>query len=162
VKKSEGRGKAGAGVAARKPVKVSFDLPEDAPRLVQAASLSLAILAYVKKHTYADLKQAVSVGERITLDKMRQIDLSDEQKALLSAPDVAPVMNLVIAKIDVKDKRDQNRSVAVCPECGEWILTGTSAPGRCYLTDDCPGSFVKASRARKHKPASAEPQGSEE
>jgi len=48
-------------------------------------------------------------------------------------------------------------TVAVCDNCGRWMLSTGAVPRRCRLTTGCPGVTVKAVPAKPPKTAAPQP-----
>ena len=128
------------------PKLTAFKWNVDAPRLVQAASLALGILSFVKCRTVADLDLAMRSDDPVTRALVGNVVLGDDARALLSDPVLAPMLGLLRAKTK-QDKREVALSVAVCPDCGQWTLAGSGAIGKCTLTRGCAGKPVKAVKA---------------
>lgn len=79
------------------------------------------------------------------------VDLDTDQAELLRRH--ADLLTVIRARTRDGSWTGPNVTVAVCPECGRWmLLTGGSAPASCSLSLDCPGKPAKASVARLDQP----------
>jgi len=126
-----------------KSVAISWD--RDLPRLVQAASVALAVLTHVKLRSIGDLKTALDGADDRVRQLLAEVRLSDEARQLLTDSDIAPVLGLLRARTNKADGRQHMLTVAVCPVCGEWSLVGgAGGPARCLLRGGCSGRPVKA------------------
>jgi len=112
----------------RQPRRYRLVVDTTLPRISQAVSVWLAVLAFARVERASDLT-ALPAG----------LELSDEERALLAAHrDVLPLVGGPRPVI----------SIACCPVCSRWALA-TSAPGSCRLTIGCTGKPRRAVAAKK-------------
>lgn len=118
-----------------------FALPEDVPDLVRAASLGLAVARHCKADTWAGFAAAARRRDEETLARLAELDIETEEWR--NVVDHEPVLQLLSVKPLV--------TVAVCPECGDWVLVAGAAPTRCKTTLRCTGKPVRKGIATKQK-----------
>lgn len=138
----------------RKPRKpkppTSFAAPVGVPGLVRAASLALAIARFTKCNTWTEFCERVAARDDEVFDHLALVDLPASDAALIERHD--DVLRLLQVKPLV--------SVAVCPECQDWVLVAGTAPTKCRTTlRGCERAAkpIKASIAAKRKDAPAAP-----
>jgi hypothetical protein len=150
---------------------VRFVAAPEAPPLAQAASLALAITRHCGLNTFPEVLDR--------LDEIAQVELPAVEDAVEEAGPVDPTLlpqlqadlddfNRRFAALDL-DQDDLDLliehaeviaqltvrplvTVAVCPECDDWILVSKTVPSTCTLTTGCKGKPVKASILAKEKP----------
>lgn len=110
----------------------------DLSPLGQAVSLALSILANTKKATWLDLDGSIP-GDIVVTDA--QIALLREHLEPIS---FLQGVDRVVGR--------QSRTVAYCPDCGEWLITSRNV-GKCVLTFGCKGDLKKVPAATKTKAA---------
>ena len=133
--------------AAKPPAR--FALPDDVPGLARAASLALAIARHCKVNSWAEFVERVAAQDEQTLLLLAGIEVDEADAALVHRHD--HVLRLLQVKPLV--------TVAVCPDCEQWVLVSGAAPTKCRVTQKCPSSAkpVKASIATKAKAPAVEP-----
>ena len=113
--------------------RVAYLPDESLPELGRAVSGGLAVLRTAGVTSWAELNNVIPA--RVALHP-GQLDLLRRHAADLHY-------------IRVKGTDAQGRSIdmvtmAICPVCGMWELTGgSSAPSRCQLTQGCDGAPVR-------------------
>lgn len=120
--------------------RVRFDPPER-PALVRAVSLGLAVLRHARCNTWSELAEKVQAGDEATLPRLTSLEVTDADSNLVAEHENV-LMLLAVRPL---------LTVAVCPICGQWVLTGGPCPTRCTTGRRCPGKPVKASIAGKDK-----------
>lgn len=140
-------------MATIKPVR--FEDDPNKPLLARAAALGLAVLRHCKALTWSDFERdldmiegldatgEIEVDSRLkeVIKALAALDLTEEERLLLAR--FRPVLNLLTVRPLV--------TVAVCPECGGWILVSTKTPSGCTMSAGCAGKPVKASIATRIK-----------
>lgn len=152
-------------MATNKPVRFVDD--ETKPLLARAVALGLAVVRHCKAVTWADFEadlallaeidpaeqaaQGAEIDPRVkeVAKAHAALDLTQADWLLLAR--FAPVLNRLSVSPLV--------TVAVCGDCGEWVLVSSKTPSSCTMTAGCAGKPVKASIATKAK--DSEPQVAE-
>lgn len=134
---------------ARKPVAVAFALDPEQPPLIQAASLTLSVLSWTKAGTVSNLDRLLEAGDPGATRLVAAIRLTPEQAALLDAPEHSGVLAALQCPPGFTGTPV---TVQMCQECGRWSLTYSSAIRSCRMTAGCPGTVIRAGRAKRIKP----------
>jgi hypothetical protein len=116
---------------------IRFDIDQDTPPLVAAASLALGLLRVTKTATWvelvADPGRLAAAGVEVSPDQVLVLNgFADELAPLRVGP---PIVTL-----------------AVCPGCARWAVVSSGQPAStCSLTLGCTGKPVRASVANRAK-----------
>jgi hypothetical protein len=105
--------------------------------LAAAVSLGITVLKRCKQNTWAELTAAMAEADPVVVKAFRVLDLSDTQLELIGAHQ--PELGLLRIAPPV--------SHVICPVCGQYILTGDTAPTRCLVTPGCSGKPAKIAAA---------------
>ena len=124
-------------------------MPVDAPQPVRAVSLGLALLKAARVETWDDLVAALR-GDDQAAARLDGIDLSRADLVLLDAH--LGLLGLIRVVPGTRGS-GYTVTVAICDQCGRWMLSTGAVPRRCRLTSECPGAMVKAAPAKHPKPA---------
>ncbi len=117
----------------------------DGPPVAQAVSIALAVMRAARVRSWSDMD---ALPPDIAIS-------SDESTLLSQHADVLACLRLT-------EKWASAASVAVCPDCGRWILAGRTPIGqRCRMTAGCTGKPHKVAPARKAKPDANKPSDGE-
>ncbi len=110
-----------------------------APPKARAASIALGLLRAAGVTRWAEIGDVLPAA----------VELSDAEHRLLV--DHAEILSFLRLATRLEDgTRTQTVTVAVCPDCSEWVLVaGGPGPGRCEMTRGCAGKPVKAAVATK-------------
>lgn len=161
---------------------VRFVATPEAPPLAQAASLALAIARHCGLNTFGEVVERLDEIARVELPEPpgeEETDAPGDQVDPGLLPQLDPDLDdfnrrFAVIDLDHDDLDLLNEhydviaplavrplvTVAVCPECGDWILVSKTVPSTCTVTSGCKGKPVKASIPAKEKPpvlAQAEP-----
>jgi hypothetical protein len=120
---------------------VGFNSPKDGPDLVKAAAVALGVARHCRAESWADLVDRLESGDTDTLILLAGLYLTAEQSRLIEEADGNGILRLLRVKPGV--------TVAVCPECNQWVLVVGTPPTKCKVTLRCVGKPVKASIASK-------------
>ena len=124
-------------------------MPVNPPDPVRAVSLGLALLRAARVETWGDLVDALRADDQAAA-RLDGIDLTRADLELLDAH--LGLLGL-IRVIPGSRGSGYTVTVAVCDQCGRWMLSTGAVPRRCRLTMGCAGAMVKAAPARHPKPA---------
>ena len=114
-----------------------------APPMARAASIALGVLRAAGVTRWAELGDVLPAAVEL---------LDEEYRLLVDHVEILSFLRLATRLPD--GTRTQAVTVAVCPECGEWVLASSGpAPSRCEMTRGCAGKPVKAAVATKDQPA---------
>lgn len=115
--------------------------------LAAAVSLGITVLKRTKQNTWDELTAAMAGADPVVVKAFKVLDLSDDQLELIGAHQ--PELSLLRIAPPV--------SHVICPACGQYILTGDTAPTRCLVTPGCSGKPAKiAAAVNKKQEADAE------
>ena len=114
-----------------------------APPTARAASVALGLLRAAGVTRWADMGDVLPAT----------VEISDEEHRLLV--DHVEILSFLRLAARLPDgTRTATVTVAVCPDCGEWVLVSSGpGPSRCEMTRGCTGKPVKAAVATKDQPA---------
>lgn len=125
------------------PVPYRLKTNQAAPPAARAASIALGLMRAAKVTRWADLGDVLPAAVELA---------DDEHRLLVEHVEVLSFLRLA-ARLEDGTKAP-TVTVAVCPECGEWVLVSSGpAPSRCEMTRGCAGKPVKAAVATKEQPA---------
>ena len=113
------------------------------PPMARAASIALGLMRAAGVTRWAEMGDVLPAA----------VELRDEEYRLLV--DHIEILSFLRLAARLEDgTRSPTVTVAVCPECGEWVLISSGpAPNRCEMTRGCAGKPVKAAVATKDQPA---------
>lgn len=117
--------------------------------MIQAASLTLSVLSWTKAQTVSDLDRLLEAGDPATTGLAASMRFTPEQQALLDNQEHSGVLAALQCPPGFTGTPI---TVQVCRECGRWSLTYSSAIRSCRMTSGCPGTVVRAGRAKRTKP----------
>jgi hypothetical protein len=145
---------------AKKIELVGFARDDHAPRLAQAAALTLGILRYVGAPNLTDLATALSRRDERTVTRVASLVLDADDEELLADEEFTPILWLLQRGFEGKTGPFRpGVLLALCPECDAWSLVDRTISGEkrpaCRLTDSCPGRIRTVPAAKKI----AEPEG---
>lgn len=106
----------------------------DGPRIVQAASLALAIMKTTKAD-WATSRQSMPASIVLSSEQADLLEEFSEQLLMVAPAAVEGVDRMV--------------TIYACPECGRYGYAEGAAPKNCNLKLWCTGQMVKASAATK-------------
>ena len=113
-----------------------------APPMARAASLALGILRAAGVTCWAEIGDVLPTAVELT---------EEERRLLVDHVEILSFLRLAARRPD--GTRTQTVTVAVCPDCNEWVLVSSGlGPSRCEMTRGCAGKPVKAAVATKEKP----------
>lgn len=124
---------------------IRFVLDDDAPGLVRAASLALAVARHCKSGSWLEFAERLQARDDVTLELLAALEVDEADSALVAEHD--HVLRLLHVKPLV--------TVAVCPNCEGWVVVAGTAPTKCKTRlRGCEGAGkpIKASIATKAKP----------
>ena len=124
-------------------------MPLDAPDSVRAVSLGLALLKAARVETWEDLVDAMRADDQAA-SRLDGIDLTRADLELLDAH--LGLLGLIRVVPGTRGT-GYTVTVAICDQCGRWMLTTCAVPRRCRLTIGCAGAMVKVIPAKHPKPA---------
>lgn len=110
---------------------------DNLPPGAEAASLALAIVAAAKVATWEDLEQCdtppPALGKLVVSPRQARV-LAEHADIVRQVSNASP-----------------RRSVSVCSECGQWMVTVGPTRGPCKTTPGCTGTLVYAVAAVREK-----------
>lgn len=113
-----------------------------APPMAWAASIALGLMRAAGVTRWAEMGEVLPAAVELA---------DDEYRLLVDHVEILSFLRLAVRRPD--GTRTQTVTVAVCPDCGEWVLVaGGAGPSRCEMTTGCTGKPVKAAVATKEKP----------
>lgn len=112
-----------------------------APAMARAASVALGLMRAAGVTRWADIGDVLPAAVALSVE---------EHRLLVDHVEILSFLRLAARLPD--GTRTQTVTVAVCPDCGEWVLVaGGAGPSRCEMSMGCTGKPVKAAVATKEK-----------
>ena len=123
-------------------------MPAGAPEPVRAVSIGLALLKAARVQSWNELVDTLRT-DNPSAARLDGIDLTRDNLALLDAH--LGLLGLIRVVPGTRGN-GHTVTVAVCDQCGQWLLSAGAVPRRCRLTLGCQGAMIKAVPARHPKP----------
>lgn len=120
----------------------SFDVPHDAPDIIRAASLGLALLKRAGADDFEALDAGIRTGNPAMMKKLESTALSRADLRLLTAHrDMLAYLRATPAT-----------HILYCHDCHEYAVITGAAPSRCFMTDGCESKNLTKSTQAKLAP----------
>lgn len=116
-----------------------WSIDPDLPEVAQACSLALAVLSECSVSSWRELCDGLDKLSGTVYQKFTRLAFVGWQEEMLD--DFQPEFQYL--------STSPLQTIAVCPQCGEWLVLNSDVPKRCLMTLGCAGLPVKIAAAKK-------------